>query len=100
MTVHPQPARPVGTTDRAGAAVVYTLRVTGHLDPHWAPSLGGLTLTHDDDGATSLTGVVADQAELHGLLARIRDLGVTLVSVGIVDPVRGPGGGGSAATPD
>ncbi|WP_421740652.1 hypothetical protein [Cellulomonas sp.] len=94
MTVHPQPARPVGTIDRAGAAV-YTLRVTGHLDPHWAPSLGGLTLTHDDDGATSLTGAVADQAELHGLLARIRDLGVTLISVGIVDPAPEPDREGS-----
>ena len=94
MTVHPEPARPVGTVDRAGAATryvgpgvsaVYTLRVAGHLDPHWALALGGLALTHDEDGATSLSGVVADQAELHGLLARIRDLGVTLVSVAIVD---------------
>ncbi|WP_315095591.1 hypothetical protein [uncultured Cellulomonas sp.] len=68
-----------------GEPAAYTLRVAGHLDPHWAPALGGLALTHDDDGATSLSGVVADQAELHGLLARIRDLGVTLLSVAIVD---------------
>jgi hypothetical protein len=59
----------------------YRLRIGGHLDHHWSPWFGDLTLTHDDDGTTSLTGVVADQAELHGLLTKIRDLGVTLISV-------------------
>jgi hypothetical protein len=67
----------------------YRLRVGGHLDHHWSPWFGDLTLTHDDDGTTSLTGVVADQAELHGLLTKIRDLGVTLISVETVDPRRG-----------
>ena len=67
----------------------YQLRVAGHLDQHWSPWLGGLTLTHDDDGTTSLTGAVADQAELHGLLTRIRDLGVTLLSLAVVDPPDG-----------
>ena len=66
----------------------YRLRVAGHLGQHWSPCFGDLTLTHDDDGTTSLTGVVADQAELHGLLTKIRDLGVTLVSVETVDPPR------------
>ena len=64
----------------------YRLRVAGHLDDHWAPWFGDLTLTREDDGTTSLTGVVADQAELHGLLTKIRDLGVTLISVDVVDP--------------
>ena len=64
----------------------YRLRVGGQLDHHWSPWFGDLTLTHDDDGTTSLTGVVADQAELHGLLTKIRDLGVTLISVETVDP--------------
>ncbi len=64
----------------------YVLRVSGHLDPHWAPSLGGLALAHDVDGTTTLTGAVADQAELHGILTRIRDLGVTLISVTPTDP--------------
>jgi glycine/D-amino acid oxidase-like deaminating enzyme len=59
----------------------YELRVLGHLDPHWSTWLTGLTLTHEDDGSTSLRGTVADQAELHGLLAKVRDLGVTLLSV-------------------
>ena len=63
----------------------YRLRVAGHLDQHWSPWFGDLTLTHEDDGTTSLAGVVSDQAELHGLLTKIRDLGVTLISVALVD---------------
>jgi hypothetical protein len=63
----------------------YTVRVDGHLDNHWSPWFGDLTLTHQDDGTTSLTGVVSDQAELHGLLTKIRDLGVTLISVEVID---------------
>jgi hypothetical protein len=67
----------------------YRIRVEGHLDHHWSPSFGGLALAHEDDGTTSLTGVVSDQAQLHGLLTRIRDLGVTLVSVAVIDPSDG-----------
>lgn len=63
----------------------YVLRVAGHLDHYWSLSFGDLTLTHEGDGTTSLTGVIADQAELHGLLTKIRDLGVTLISVALVD---------------
>ena len=63
----------------------YRLRVAGHLDPHWAAWFGGLELTHHDDGTTSLTAAVCDQAALHGLLAKIRDLGVALVSVAVID---------------
>ncbi|MEO7447775.1 MAG: hypothetical protein ABI336_05820 [Humibacillus sp.] len=59
----------------------YELRIDGHLDQHWSAWFGGLTLTHDADGTTTLRGPVADQAELHGLLAKVRDLGVTLLSV-------------------
>ena len=64
----------------------YRLRVTGHLDSHWSASFGDLTLIHEDDGTTSLTGAVCDQAELHGLLTKIRDLGVTLISLEVIDP--------------
>ena len=67
---------------------VYQLRVAGLLDQHWSAWFGGLTLTHEDDGSTSLTGAVTDQAELHGLLTKIRDLGVTLISVTVVDPAQ------------
>ncbi len=58
----------------------YRLRIAGHLDPLWSATFG-FTVTHEPDGTTTLTGVVADQAELHGLLAKIRDLGVTLISL-------------------
>ena len=66
------------------------LRVGGHLDPHWSARFGGLALTHEEDGTTTLTGAVADQAELHGILTRIRDLGVTLISVAPLDPPTTP----------
>jgi hypothetical protein len=62
----------------------YQLRIAGHLDQHWSPWFGGLVLVHEADGTTSLTGVLADQAELHGLLTKIRDLGVTLISLAVV----------------
>ena len=60
---------------------VYELRVRGHLDQHWAGWLGGLTVTHNEDGTSTLSGPVPDQSALHGLLAKIRDLGIALVSV-------------------
>ncbi|HEY8622054.1 MAG TPA: hypothetical protein VIM01_18495 [Dermatophilaceae bacterium] len=63
----------------------YRLRVDGRLDDHWSPWFGDLTLTQEDDGTTSLSGAVADQAELHGLLTKIRDLGVTLISVAVIE---------------
>ena len=64
----------------------YQLRVKGHLDQYWAPWFGDLTLTQESDGTTNLTGVISDQAELHGMLIKIRDLGVTLISVALVEP--------------
>ena len=67
----------------------YQLRVEGHLETHWSAHLDDLALTWEDDGATSLTGLVQDQSQLHGLLAKIRDLGLTLISVRVLnDPVR------------
>jgi hypothetical protein len=63
----------------------YRIRVAGHLDQHWSPWLGDLSVNHHGDGTTSLVGVVADQAQLHGLLAKVRDLGVTLLSVQAID---------------
>ena len=55
--------------------------MAGHLDDHWADWFNGLALHHESDGTTTLTGPIEDQAQLHGLLARVRDLGVTLISV-------------------
>lgn len=63
------------------AGGVYQIRVKGHLDPRWADWVTGLTLTHRADGTTLLSGPVADQAALHGLLAVIRDLGLPLLAV-------------------
>jgi hypothetical protein len=67
----------------------YELRVAGHLDDHWAAWLGDLTLTRHDDGTTALTGPIADQAQLHGVLAAVRDMGVTLLSLQACDPDAG-----------
>jgi hypothetical protein len=63
----------------------YELRVDGHLGQHWSAWFGNLDLAHKDDGTTSLAGTIADQAELHGMLTKIRDLGITLVSLTVVD---------------
>ncbi|HEX8599994.1 MAG TPA: hypothetical protein VF952_15950 [Chloroflexia bacterium] len=68
-----------------GQPTVYQIRVKGHLSCQWADWFGGLTITLEDDGDTSLTGPVLDQAALHGLLKKVRDLGMPLVSV---NPVR------------
>ena len=74
------------STPRQQAPTGYRLRVAGHLDDHWSTWFGDLTLAHESDGTTSLSGLVSDQAELHGLLTKVRDLGVTLISVAVIDP--------------
>jgi hypothetical protein len=64
----------------------YEIRVQGHLGPRWASWFDGMTLTTRNDGTTVLEGPVVDQAALHGLLARLRDIGLPLLSVTQVDP--------------
>ena len=64
-----------------GQPVVYQIRLKGHLDSQWTDWFDGLTITLEEDGNTLLTGPVIDQAALHGLLKKVRDLGMTLVSV-------------------
>ena len=59
----------------------YEFRVEGQLDSHWSGFLGGLSLSHEGDGTSTLIGPVADQAQLHGLLAGLRDIGASLLSV-------------------
>jgi hypothetical protein len=66
--------------DRPGSGR-YEIRLTGHLDTRWAAWFDGLTIGHEGDGTTLISGPVADQAALHGLLQRVRDLGLPLVSV-------------------
>jgi hypothetical protein len=63
----------------------YEFCVQGHLDPDWAEWFDDFTLTHRSDGVTVLVGPVVDQAALHSLLNKIRDLGLTLISVNLVD---------------
>ena len=64
-----------------GHSDVYQIRIKGHLDSQWAGWFEGLTITLEDNGDTLLTGQVVDQAALHGLLRKVRDLGLPLISV-------------------
>ena len=59
----------------------YEIRLKGYLDDRWVDRFEGLNFTHESDGTTILCGPVVDQAELHGLLRKVRDLGMTLISV-------------------
>lgn len=61
--------------------VVYEIKVEGHLSHQWTDWFGGLTITCEDNGDTLITGPVIDQAALYGLLKKVRDLGMTLISV-------------------
>ena len=69
-----------------GQPPAYQIRIKGHLGSQWADWFGGLTITLEDNGDTLLTGSVVDQAALHGLLKKVRDLGMPLVSVIHVEP--------------
>ena len=64
----------------------YEIRIQGHLDARWAAWFDGLTLTRERDGTTLIHGPVVDQAALHGLLQKVRDVGLPLVSVRNVEP--------------
>jgi hypothetical protein len=74
---------PTGNLDEPG---LYEIRIKGHLDDRWATWFEGMTLTRDANGETQITGPVIDQAALHGVLKRVRDLGMTLLSVDRVQP--------------
>jgi hypothetical protein len=79
-TPHPQPDRLQPTA--------YEIRIDCHLDHGWSDWFEGLTVTLEEDGTTLLSGSVADQAALHGLLKKVRDLGVPLISINPVEPNR------------
>jgi len=71
--------------------MVYQIRIRGHLDARWTDWFDGLTITLEEGGDTLLTGPVVDQAALHGLLKKVRDSGMPLLSVNSVDPGRQDG---------
>ena len=66
--------------------IEYEIRVAGVLDGRWSAWFDGLEVTSDESGATTIAGPVVDQAALHGLLAKVRDLGLELLSVRPIDP--------------
>ena len=68
-------------TSEKAQPLVYQIRIKGHLGPQWTDWFGGLTITLEDNGDTLLTGPVVDQAALHGVLRKVRDLGMPLVSI-------------------
>ncbi len=68
------------STPGSATPTTYEIRVDGHLDDHWSDRLG-LTITRNGDGTSSLWGPIADQAQLHGVLAGLRDIGATLLEL-------------------
>ncbi len=68
-------------------AQYYEIRLKGHLDARWGIAFEDMTITLEDNGDTLLTGPVIDQAALHGLLKKVRDLGLSLISVNQVPPL-------------
>ena len=74
-----------GPHAEADQPMIYQIRIRGHLGRQWVDRFEALRITLEDDGSTLLTGPVVDQAALHGLLRKIRDLGVTLLSINSID---------------
>ncbi len=74
------------STESHDGPELYEIRIKGHLDGRWTDWFGGLTITLEEDGDTLLTGPVIDQAALHGLLKKVRDLGLPLLSVNRAKP--------------
>ena len=68
--------------------MVYQIRIKGHLGSQWTDWFGGMTVTLEKNGDTLLTGPVVDQAALHGLLRKVSNLGIPLVSVILIEPMK------------
>jgi len=75
------PERDTESQAASSEADRYAIRVQGHLDAHWTRWLDGMTITHEPCGASRIEGAVRDQAALHGLLNKLRDLNLTILSV-------------------
>lgn len=80
LTTTPNPATALDQS------LVYRIRIKGHLSPRWMDWFEGMSISLEDNGETLLTGAVVDQAALHGLLKRVRDLGLPLLSINNVEP--------------
>jgi hypothetical protein len=83
-------SRPPGAAGPADRSAHYEIRVRGVLDGHWSSWFDGLQVDSDVPGQTLITGPVVDQAALHGLLAKVRDLGLPLLSVQHIGPGQEP----------
>lgn len=83
-----RPANEVGVSSSADHTGIpqYEIRVKGHIPQRWTTWLDGLSLVDDSDGTTVIRGELADQAALHGVLAKLRDVGIPLVSIVQVSP--------------
>ena len=69
------------TSSPSASPRLYEIRISGHLDARWIAWFDGMTLTPEDDGTTVVRGVLADQAALHGVLQKMRDAGLPLISI-------------------
>jgi hypothetical protein len=76
----------INSASDPGQPMVYQIRIKGHLDRQWTDWFEGLTITLEDNGETLLTGPVVDQAALYGLLRKVRDVAIPLLSVVCVKP--------------
>jgi hypothetical protein len=92
-------ATPASTGDQYELGL-YEIRIKGHLDDKWADWFEGLTITRADNGETLLRGSVVDQAALHGVLRKVRDLGLPLLSVVQVERKQANGLDGNTGTDD
>ena len=72
----------------AGQPIIYQIRIKGHLGRQWTVWFEGVSIILEEDGNTLLTGPVVDQAALYGLLKKVRDLGMPLLSVNRINPIR------------
>jgi hypothetical protein len=81
-------------------APIYEIRLKGQLEPRWASVFDRMTITLDEQGDTLLRGPVVDQAALHGLLKRARDLGMPLLSVNLIEPEKKEAGQSSILSED